>query len=243
MKLKVLGSGSAGNCYILDNGKEALVIEAGVPFAEVKRALDFNVSRIAGCIVSHEHGDHAGHVKGYVGVNVYASQGTLDSVGLKRYTHHPLIRGYEVPVGAFRVLPFRVQHDAAEPLGFMICHEECGSVLFATDTCYLACTFAGLNNIIIECNYRLDILDRNTEAGLMPAAQRSRTLSSHMSYDTCRAALLANDLRAVSNIVLAHLSDGNSHAKEFKQGIRQATGKAVHIAAKGMCIEFNKTPF
>ena len=37
MKLRVLGSGSSGNCYILENEAEALIIEAGVPFMEVKK--------------------------------------------------------------------------------------------------------------------------------------------------------------------------------------------------------------
>lgn len=55
MKLKVLGSGSSGNCYILENDTEALIIEAGVPFMEVKKALDFNISKIQGVVISHEH--------------------------------------------------------------------------------------------------------------------------------------------------------------------------------------------
>ena len=37
MKLIVLGSSSNGNCYILDNGNEALIIEAGIRFQEVKK--------------------------------------------------------------------------------------------------------------------------------------------------------------------------------------------------------------
>ena len=45
MELKVLGSSSSGNCYILDNGSEALIIEAGIRFMEVKKALDFNISK------------------------------------------------------------------------------------------------------------------------------------------------------------------------------------------------------
>ncbi len=55
MKLKVLGSGSSGNCYILHNETEALIIEAGFPFMEVKKALDFNISKIQGVVISHEH--------------------------------------------------------------------------------------------------------------------------------------------------------------------------------------------
>lgn len=46
MRLKVLGSGSSGNCYILENENEALIIEAGLPFMEVKKALDFNVMKL-----------------------------------------------------------------------------------------------------------------------------------------------------------------------------------------------------
>ena len=46
MKLKVLGSSSAGNCYILESDTEALIIEAGLPFMEVKKALNFNVRKI-----------------------------------------------------------------------------------------------------------------------------------------------------------------------------------------------------
>ena len=89
----------------------------------------------------------------------------------------------------------------------------------------------------------MDILEENTRSGKVSAAQRNRTLQSHMSYDTCLKTLQANDLRAVNNIVLIHLSDGNSNAVEFQQGIRDATGKTVHVAENGMCISFNKTPF
>ena len=66
MRLKVLGSGSKGNCYILENETEALVIEAGLPLMEVKRALDFNVKKIKAVIVSHVHGDHHKYWHEYV---------------------------------------------------------------------------------------------------------------------------------------------------------------------------------
>ncbi|MEB3374489.1 hypothetical protein SFC43_18645 [Bacteroides sp. CR5/BHMF/2] len=48
MKLIVLGSSSSGNCYILDNGTESLIIEAGIRFQEVKKALDFNLRKVVG---------------------------------------------------------------------------------------------------------------------------------------------------------------------------------------------------
>lgn len=55
MILKVLGSGSSGNCYILHNEEEALIIDAGVHFNQVKEYLDFDLKKIKGLLVSHQH--------------------------------------------------------------------------------------------------------------------------------------------------------------------------------------------
>ena len=249
MELKILGSSSKGNCYLLDNGKEALMIECGIAFKEVQKAVDFDISRICGVIISHEHGDHAKHVKKCIEsrIPVYGSQGTLDALISPTGDVPSLVcRMCELTIhqiGGFRVQPFATQHDAAEPFGFLIYHPECGMVLFATDTYYLHYTFDGLNNILIECNYRQDILDSNVESGKIHPVMRKRTMKSHCSFDTCKEILEANDLSKVNNIVLIHISDVNANANEFKQGIVEATGKTVYIAEKGMQINFNKSPF
>ena len=246
MELKVLGSSSKGNCYLLDNGKEALMIECGIAFKNVQKAVDFDINRIAGCIISHEHGDHAKHVGKCLDARIpcYMSAGTRNALGL---ASHPLAHAMDEQVlnviGNFGVMPFSTEHDAAQPFGFLIRHHETGTVLFATDTYYLQYTFDGLNNIMIECNYRQDILDANVEAGTIPAKLRARTMKSHCSFDTCKEILLANDLTQVHNIVLIHLSDGNSNANEFKDGIQEATCKFVSVATPGMKINFNKSPF
>ena len=246
MELKILGSSSKGNCYLLDNGKECLMIECGIPFKDVQKALNFDISRICGVLISHEHGDHAKHVQKCLDsrISVYASQGTLGTLNLTgNALVHPMVELQIYQIGDFRIQPFATQHDAAEPFGFLIYHPECGMVLFATDTYYLHYVFAGLQNIMLECNYRQDILDSNVELGKLHPAMRTRTMKSHCGYDTCRETLLANDLSQVNNIILIHLSEGNSNANEFKQGIIEATGKTVHIAEKGMTINFNKSPF
>lgn len=246
MILKVLGSSSRGNCYVLENEREALILEAGIRFSEVKRALNFNVSKVVGCLITHEHADHAAHVSEVLKacIPVYTSAGTAKNLTVKG-DRLPLLceAGTLLQLGAFQIIPFEAKHDAAEPLGFFIDHPETGRVLFATDTYYLPCKFAGLNNILIEANYRRDILDRQIESGKVSLAQRNRTIRSHLSYENCLKTLLANDISKVNNIVLIHLSDGNSYASEFQKGIQKATGKTTHIADKGMIINFNKTPF
>lgn len=66
MELIVLGSNSQGNCYLLVGRDEVLIIEAGIKFAEVKKALNYDISKIVGCLISHEHNDHAGYYMEYL---------------------------------------------------------------------------------------------------------------------------------------------------------------------------------
>lgn len=55
MNIRVLGSNSRGNCYIISNLTEAIIIECGIHFSEVKEALDYNISKVAGVCISHGH--------------------------------------------------------------------------------------------------------------------------------------------------------------------------------------------
>lgn len=246
MELKILGSSSKGNCYLFDNGKEALMIECGIAFKEVQKAVDFDIKRIKGCIISHEHGDHAAHVKQVLKnmIPCYMSQGTRTALGLDdNPISYSMIECLPYRIGSFTVQPFGVEHDAKEPFGFLIAHSDCGTVLFATDTYYLQYTFANLSNIMIECNYRQSILDENVAAGKISAKQRDRTMKSHCSIETCKEILQSNDLSAVNNIVLIHMSNDNSHAEEFRAEIQAETLKQVTVAQSGMTISFNKSPF
>lgn len=55
MRLKVLASGSKGNCYILQSPTGSLLIEAGIPWKEIQKGLDFDLRQVVGCLISHEH--------------------------------------------------------------------------------------------------------------------------------------------------------------------------------------------
>lgn len=245
MRLHIINSNSKGNCYLLIGETETLIIECGVNFKQVKQALNFDLSKVVGCIVTHEHMDHCKGVFDAMqaGVDIYASAGTFDRfIGPSAHRKERLKSGAKRQLGQFTILPFDVKHDAVEPLGFLIKHPECGTVLFATDTIYLPNTFKGLNNVIIEANYCEDIINDKMIAGGNRFV-RDRVLNSHMSIQTCLEALQANDLSRVNNIVLIHLSDSNSNAKQFKEKTEKATGKKVYIAEAGLNIDFNIKPF
>lgn len=243
MRLRVLGSGSKGNGYVMYNDSEALVIECGVPYRHCLEALEFNRRKITGAIVSHEHGDHAKYVAQYLeaAIPVYSSKGTADALRIKELERAPrILRNKKaVAIGGFSVLPFDVKHDAAEPFGYLISHREIGTCLFATDTYYLRYTFKGLTQIMLECNYDSDILERNVTEGAVPMIVRNRVYRSHMSIDTCISTLKANDLTKVANIVLLHLSGNNSAPMLFRHKVEEQTGKIVSIAIKGLDIPFN----
>ncbi|WP_442858704.1 MBL fold metallo-hydrolase [Agathobacter sp.] len=56
MKLKCLGSSSAGNCYLLtSDSEETLILDCGIPIKEIKKGLNWNIRGIKGMIISHAH--------------------------------------------------------------------------------------------------------------------------------------------------------------------------------------------
>lgn len=244
MKLSVLGSSSSGNCYLLTTKSgQTLIIEAGISIKEIKEALNFDLSKVIACIATHRHGDHFKYAAEYMqnGIEVCSGVETLDSID---YSHKMRVIQKQVKhtIGEFVVMAVEVKHDV-HCFSFLIQHPESGLILFATDTMYLPYKFPGLNNLILECNYSQEILDSRLSEGETIDVVRNRVIGSHMSLETAKDFLRANDLTGVNNIVLIHLSDGNSNAALFKTEIENLTAKSVFVADKGMNIDFNVTPF
>jgi len=245
MKLDILGSNSAGNCYVLQNADEALIIEAGIDFRNVKKTVGFNLSKISGAVITHQHGDHSKFVASFVknGIVTLALEDVFSSHDIFNHPYAKSIqtgKGYKI--GNFYVQAFGVKHDVP-CVGYLIRHAEFGKLLFVTDTVSLDYTFSGLNQIMIEANYADDILDARLERGSITVGQRNRVIESHLSIDTAKEILKRNDLSDVDNIILIHLSDGNSNEARFVREVKELTGKRVFAADKGIEIELSNTPY
>lgn len=238
MKLRVLASSSLGNCYLLEGDKECLVLEAGIPFKEVKKALNFNIDKIVGVFVTHEHGDHIGHIKDYknTGIEIYASDGTMEGVD---FYYKALKAGCLAKVGEFSIMPFKTFHDAREPLGFLIRHKDIGALVFATDTYYIEHTFPNVNHIMVECNYSNEILDNSS----LHAFMKARIIKSHLSLNNVKEFLRVNNSNSLKNVVLLHLSDRNSDARLFQAECQNVTKKPTYIAEPGLEISLDLVPF
>ena len=241
MRMTILGSSSKGNCYVLQNDSEAIIIEAGVKLSEVKKALGWNTAKVKVCIISHRHNDHAGHAAEYekAGIPLQALPSVIEAKELRAVTSTPIKMGNGYIYGGFKILPFEVKHDVP-CVGYLIEHQETGRILFFTDTYAMPYNFPNITHWMAEANYSDEILDDNVLNGRVPAALRRRVITSHMSIDNAIGILKRQDLTATRDILLIHLSDGNSNEKEFITKVRRATGKKTRAAAPGMELDYNK---
>lgn len=235
MELKVLGSSSSGNCYVLDNGNEALILEAGIRLTEVKKALGYDIRKVAGCLITHQHKDHAKYIAKMLEYGFYTlalpDVWTANDIRVsRRAVAIQPFKGYKL--GRFKVLPFPASHDVP-CVGYHIEHPDCGRVLFLTDSCDCLYQFARLNHILIECNYSTPNLIEAINAGRTLKSQLERLPCSHMELQTCKSVLSNNDLSQVQEIILLHLSKQNSDAQQFVTEIERHTGKVVYAAKPG----------
>lgn len=234
IRFRSLASSSAGNCYHVTDGRTELLIECGLRFQDIRRALDFRVSRLAGVLITHEHMDHsrAAADLAKAGIDIFASAGTIAARGLAGHRIRPIEAKKQFTVGTWTIMPFDVEHDAEQPLGFLLANHDGEKLVFITDSYYCRYTFNGLTHIAVECNYSLAILDENIAAGRVHPAMRPRLLRSHFSLENVLEFLQANDLSKVEEIHLLHLSDNNSDEEFFKRRVQEVSGKPVYVAGR-----------
>lgn len=231
VSIQALGSSSAGNSYMIDDGRTKILLEAGLKYRDIQRGVDFRMSEIEGCLISHEHGDHSRSARDVMkaGVDVYASRGTLDALGLSGHRAHILQARQTVQIGTWHVMAFETQHDAAEAFGFLIGNDEGEKICFLTDTYYVRYTFKDVTRLMVECNFSERILDENIAAGRVPHVLRSRLIRSHFSLERVKEFLRANEWDKLQEVYLLHLSDSNSDEELFKREVQALTGVPVTV--------------
>lgn len=233
MEITAFSSGSKGNLYRINDGRTSILLECGIPFKEIQRNLEFKLSSISGVLVTHEHMDHAEAIKDMLhrGIDCYMSAGTAKELQLEPHHKNHIVKAKETfSIGTWSILPFDVQHDAAEPLGFLLSSSAGDKVLYATDTYYLKYQFPELTHVLIECNHSYKIINENLQKKILHPSLAKRLMRSHFSLENLKEFFKANDLSKVQEIWLIHLSDANSDEKEFQKEIAALTGKPVYVA-------------
>ncbi len=229
MTVNVYASGSSGNAYRISDGKTSLLLDAGLSIKGLREAMGFDLSGLNGCLITHEHQDHCKGAKDILrsGIDIYTSTGTAKQCGLSGYRVILVKALNQFEIGTFVILPFDVEHDAEEPLGFLIYSKETkDKLLYFTDTHYLKYKFAGLTHILGECNYSMELLKRNRRAGKANDFVAARVMHSHMSLESFVEFLKATETDKLQAVYLLHLSDTNSDEELFRKEVEKVAGNA-----------------
>lgn len=234
MKLIVCSSSSAGNGYVLTSGEESLLIEAGVYKPMFKAA-----ENPVGCIVSHHHGDHAKYVAQIAKrTSIGGPKDTIDGLP----SAIAFTSGQTYAFGQFFVTPFHVPHTNADEspctsFGYLIRHQQMGTMLFATDTFTLPYRFPNVNHFLIEANYSDEILNKQVDEGTTSFAQKKRIQLSHMSLHGCIESLRQCGVRSTRTITLCHISSRHADPTEFVHAVQSEFGVPTYAAKKGLEVE------
>ena len=229
MKLKCLGSSSAGNCYLLtSNNGETIILDCGIPIKEIKKGLNWNIKDVVGVLCTHKHLDHSKSVKHFeaMGIQILAPY-----LGDSRKSMN---------MGEFTVKPFDLTtidgnwtHTNADgepcPIyGFLITHKEMGRMLYITDTNLVKWRFKGINHILLGVNYDKDLIDRDN------TGKANHVFRGHLSIDTACEFVKANYSDSLQNVIMCHLSSENSDRDSFVEKMKKvAKNSNVDVAEPG----------
>jgi len=220
LRLAVLGSGSGGNCVVVESGEHRLLVDAGFSCREIERrlrAVGIAPETLDGLVLTHEHGDHcrgAERLAKRHGLTVHATAGTLQAGVLGRQSERgrTVVSGRPFEVAGFRVEAFAVPHDAREPVGLVI-EDEAGRRIGVVADLGARSRLAwgrlqDVSLLLLETNHDLEML----RSGPYPWPLKQRVAGRHGHLSNREAAEGLEELVSdrLECVVLYHLSQTNN---------------------------------
>lgn len=234
MRFCSLGSGSAGNAWVVEARHGRVLVDCGFSLRE----LDMRLARagvpgdaIDAIFVTHEHGDHIGSAIALArrrGIALWMSRGTWRALGEPDVPDdllHFARDGEAIAVGDLELRPFTVPHDAHEPLQ-LTCGDGAHRLGILTDagssTAHLLAQLQRCDALVIECNHDRAMLARSR----YPAALRARIGGphGHLANDLAAEILAACLHTGLRHVVAAHLSAENNTPDAAAQALAAACG-------------------
>ena len=231
MRLRILGSGSKGNCLAVRSAGGTLVlVDCGISCRELNRrakSCGIDLDQAAAVLFTHDHADHIAGLatfhKHSPGVALFANGDTAEAIAARTGVEHGWIvfdADATFNINDLRVTPFALSHDAADPVGYLI--EDTApreATLFSSCTSPSALFIATDTGVPTESMLRAfqradcAILESNYDPTLLETSDRSWTLKRRISgrsghLSNCDAAdffRAANPSR-LSTLLLAHIS-------------------------------------
>ncbi len=237
MRFASLGSGSAGNCLVIEKASTRLLLDCGFGVSElVKRLqrLDLAPEQISGILVTHEHDDHAKGAFKFAAkynVPVWLSHGSLkmcerylpENAPDKAKVSLNIIDSHtKFQIEHIEISPYPVPHDAREPTQFTFTdgQTKLGVLTDAgASTQHIEQVLSGCDALVLECNHDLNML----ENGAYPYSLKKRVGSrlGHLDNASTAALLAKLDNSKLKHIIAAHLSAKNNTPELAKKALSQ----------------------
>lgn len=232
MRFASLGSGSAGNCMVIEQAHTRLLLDCGFSANEIAKrlqALDLKPEQISGILVTHEHDDHAKGAFKFAAkfnVPVWLSHGSLRMcerymsaapIQINIIDSHTLFSIEDIEIN-----PYPVPHDAREPTQFTFSdgNYKLGVLTDAgSSTAHIEHVLSGCDALVLECNHDLGMLENGPYAWTLKKRVGSRL--GHLDNQSAAALLAKLDNGKLKHILAAHLSAKNNTADLAKKALSQ----------------------
>ena len=239
IRFAVLGSGSKGNSAVVECAGVRLLIDAGLSAKQLTLRLGLvgiDPASLHGVLLTHEHGDHVRGLKILLkqhALPVYATGQTAKVVrqaGIDGGIWKTFETGQSFTIGKAVVHSFAIQHDAVDPVGFVI-----GSASrrfgFVSDvghvTSSMTDSLRDLHGLFVEANYDQDLLEADTKR---PWSIKQRIVSRHGHLSNDQVASLIRDIAhaELGRVVLGHLSSDCNTPEIILGRLRECLGELGH---------------
>lgn len=233
LRVTVLGSGSSGNCTLVEAGDVSVLVDVGFSGRQIKKRMEEtgrDLEEVDAVLVTHEHSDHTAGLPvlaGKMGLPVYCNRLTSEFLQgkLKGYGGWKLFRSGDCfEIGELKVESFRVPHDAYDPVGYVLEFQE-ARMAFLTDLGYVPGNILermrAVDGMILESNYDPELLRSDRKR---PWAVKQRIMARHGHLSNEGAAKLAGEVvnERLRHLFLGHLSGDCNRPDLARQAVEGA---------------------
>ncbi|MDD4802593.1 MAG: MBL fold metallo-hydrolase [Syntrophomonas sp.] len=239
MQLHILASGSTGNAIFIEMGGRKILVDAGISARRIERGLSevgIPINSLDGVVITHEHSDHIKGIEVLVKrhrMPVYARPATWEGIPCRDKIPLECRRelGDSLDMGAVKVVPFAISHDARDPVGFCFYYQQTKWVVATdlgviTSTVEKALSYADV--AILESNHDIQMLQNGPYPQFLK--QRIKSRLGHLSNHDAGHILTCTSRPPLMHVFLAHLSQNNnlpSLAENTVKKVLQEGGCAV----------------